>query len=427
MWNKLASSLGLPGSGEGFRRYFFNTGWLAGLQFFSLLTSFFIGAWVARSLGPGQYGLFSYSLSFAGLFSLLAGLGVDSIIYRDLVRRPEKSRELLGSGLAIKLWSGLGAWLAASGLAWFYIPSGIGRLIVSLVSFSYVVGAFNIIDLLFKARVESKYSAQSQVFAIVVASLLKIVFIITGAGLAWLAAIYLLESVFLAAALLLSYRRRRLNLGWWRPDSKLTKYLLKSSWPLLLSGLSAFALLKVDQVMIGAYLGETAVGLYAAAAKLSEVWYFIPGIICSSLFPSIIQARANNTDLYRQRIAYLYWLLFILGVLIAFLLSGAAGFLVNLLFGESFVGATPIAAIYAWSTIGWFLAGGLWYKLMAENRLKLLFFSSAFLLSANVILNTFFIQRSGIMGAAWATVISYSLIVIFIIHSRYHENSSSGN
>ena len=46
--------------------------------------------------------------------------------------------------------------------------------------------------------------------------------------------------------------------------------------------------MKIDQVMIKEMLGAEAVGQYAAAVRLSEVWYFIPIIIASSLFPAIV-------------------------------------------------------------------------------------------------------------------------------------------
>lgn len=427
MLGKIIASLGVSGSGAGFRRYFFNTSWLAGGQMISLLISFFIGALVARNLGPGQYGLFSYSLSFAGLFSLLAGLGIDGIIARDLVKTPEKTSELLGSGLVIKIISGLAAWFSASLVAWFFIPSGEGRILVSLIAFSYVIGAFNIIDTLFRARVESKYSVQAQVTAILASSILKIIFILSEASLTWLALIYVLESLVLAAALAAAYWRRKLSIGKWPVSRTLVRKLLASSWPLLLSGLSTFMLLKIDQVMLGSYLNEVAIGLYAAAAKLSEAWYFIPGVICSSLFPAIINAKQTDSQLYNKRINRLYGLLLVLAVLIALVLSGGANFLVNWLFGESFLGAAPVASIYAWSIIGWFLAAGLWHQLMAENRLKLLIWSSVLPLAANVALNLILIPRSGIIGAAWATVISYSMIIILIIYSRLNEGPFSHN
>ncbi len=58
--------------------------------------------------------------------------------------------------------------------------------------------------------------------------------------------------------------------------------------------------LKTDQIMLGEMSGLTEVGLYAAAAKLSEVWYFLPGLICSVIFPAILRARERSQRDYHQ-------------------------------------------------------------------------------------------------------------------------------
>ena len=89
---------------EGFRRYFSNTGWLFAGQMVFLLLSFFIGAWIARYLGPEEYGLVSFVVAFAGLFSFFSALGVDGIVNRELVSHPEKRDELLGTNFRMRLW-----------------------------------------------------------------------------------------------------------------------------------------------------------------------------------------------------------------------------------------------------------------------------------------------------------------------------------
>ena len=85
----------------GFRRYFTNTGWMFFGQMFSLLISFFIGAWIARYLGPQNFGVLSFSMSFAGLFSFIAsrivirvstGIESASPSQSSQARRPESSR-----------------------------------------------------------------------------------------------------------------------------------------------------------------------------------------------------------------------------------------------------------------------------------------------------------------------------------------------
>ena len=87
----------------GFRKYFKNTGWMFLGQMASLVVSFFVGVWIARYLGPDNYGSFNYAIAYAGLFSFIASLGIDGILSRDLVANPEKRDELLGTAFLLKL------------------------------------------------------------------------------------------------------------------------------------------------------------------------------------------------------------------------------------------------------------------------------------------------------------------------------------
>src|SRR5574344_2906955 len=86
---------------DGFKRYFANIGWMFFGQMFSLLVSFFIGAWLARYLGPENYGIFNYAIAFAGLFVFVAPLGVDAILNRDLVAHPEQRDKLMGTAFIL--------------------------------------------------------------------------------------------------------------------------------------------------------------------------------------------------------------------------------------------------------------------------------------------------------------------------------------
>ncbi|MGC8715255.1 MAG: oligosaccharide flippase family protein, partial [Leptodesmis sp.] len=87
---------------SGFRKYTFNTAWLFADQFIRMLAGFFVGVWVARYLGPENYGILSYSLAFVALFQGIAKLGLDGIVVRELVKFPEKRDELLGTSFWLK-------------------------------------------------------------------------------------------------------------------------------------------------------------------------------------------------------------------------------------------------------------------------------------------------------------------------------------
>jgi len=59
---------------QGFKKYFFNTGWLMLDKIARLILGLFVGVWVARYLGPANYGVLSFALSFVGLFGAFGKL-----------------------------------------------------------------------------------------------------------------------------------------------------------------------------------------------------------------------------------------------------------------------------------------------------------------------------------------------------------------
>jgi PST family polysaccharide transporter len=91
-----------------------NAAWLVAERFMRLVLGVFVGAWVARYLGPSQFGQLSYVLAFLAFFQAVAGLGIDSIIVRDLARNPEIAGEILGSTIVMRTVAGLMGWFAAT-------------------------------------------------------------------------------------------------------------------------------------------------------------------------------------------------------------------------------------------------------------------------------------------------------------------------
>ena len=86
----------------GFLKYFANTSWLLGERVLRMVVSLFVGIYVARYLGPERFGLLSYSLSFAWLFSALLDLGNREIIVKELLKHPEKRDLILGSAISLR-------------------------------------------------------------------------------------------------------------------------------------------------------------------------------------------------------------------------------------------------------------------------------------------------------------------------------------
>ena len=202
---------------------------------------------------------------------------------------------------------------------------------------------------------------------------------------------------------------KKLSIKQWYFDRTIAVNLLRDSWPLILSSFVTTVYLKVDQVMIESFLGNDAVGQYAAAARLSEAWYFIPTIIVTSLFPAIINAKEIDKQLYHARIKMLYQLMVVLALAIAIPITFIGDWLIRLLYGEAYNQSGEVLTIHIWSALFLFLlvASGKW--MIAENYVKQALFRNTAGVLNNIVLNIYFLDKYGIVGAAYATLIYYAV------------------
>jgi len=234
-------------------------------------------------------------------------------------------------------------------------------------------------------------------------------------GLIYFAAVMVVESVILAIVLIIMYTKQKLNIFNWKIKFDLAKRLLKDSWPLILSGIAISIYMRIDQVMIKEMVDTKGVGNYAVAVRLSEVWYFIPMAITSSVFPAIINAKKIGEKLYYARLQKLYDLMTWLAVGIALPITFLANDIIRLLFGIQFQDAAGVLRIYIWAGIFVFLGVVSSQYLIAENYTKISFLRTFVGMIVNVILNIILIPKYGINGAAIATLVSFFLATFFIV------------
>ena len=399
---------------EGFRRYFKNTGWMMFGRVASIMVSFFVGAYIARYLGPDRFGLMNYAISFASIFLFLSGLGIDSILVRELVVNKQDKNKLLGTGFIIKLVSSFAA-VIVTGIAAFIVNKDFfTNVLIICFSFFVIFQSFNAIDLYLQAKVWSKKAVIIQVIVLLVSTILKLSFIYLNLGILPFVLVYVVEHFITAVGLIIIYQKND-NIFSWNFDKSIAKNLLTSSWPLILASVSASIYLRIDQVLIKFFMNDSAVGIYSVAVKLSEVWYFIPGLICASLFPAILNAKKTNDAIYESRLKKLYSLLFYLSFILIVITMILAKPIIYLLFGSQYLSALIPLQIYAWSNIGVFWSAAVNQYLISENYTKISFLVNFFGMILNIILNIILIPKLGISGAAIATLISYLFSAFSIV------------
>jgi O-antigen/teichoic acid export membrane protein len=398
---------------KGVQKYFFNTSWLFLEQVSRILASLLVGIWVIRYLGPEQYGLLAYAASFVGLFAIIAPLGLDGIVVRELVKDESKRDKLLGSAFVLKL-SGACIVLLLLAIAVKIIPNDVEtNIYIFIIASSSIFQSFNVINFYFQSRVLSKFVSITNTISLIIISSIKISLVLFQAPLIYFVYILLLDAIILAFGYLYFYSYKKLSIRKWAFDKQVAFSLLKDSWPLMLSSVMGMVYYKIDQVMLKQMLDNKAVGLYAAAAKLSEAWYFIPIIISSSFFPAIVSAKKQSTEKTNSRIKFLLGVTAWISLLIALVITFLAKELIGFLYGEKYIQSVTVLMIHVWA--GLFVSlgvvSGKW--LLVENLVKIALWRNLLGVISNVIINLLLIPRYGIVGAALATLISYSISAFF--------------
>lgn len=389
-----------------------NSAWLLLERGITLGLHFIVGILIARYLGPEAFGSLSYAIAFVSLLAVIPYLGLASTVVQELVNDQGGQSEIIGTVVWAKMAAAVAAIALGILVATLVVDEPRDRMLILLASFSILFDVGAAIRLLFEARTDVRQVALVSIGATATASLARIVAVIAMAPLWVFAALITAQSALAAAGYLVAYRRahrgKKFPFRWER-----AKQLLGKSWPLIVSSGAAVLYLKIDQVMLGQMLGMSAVGTYEVAARLSEVWYFLPTAVAASIFPRLVELRSSDPDRYRRRIKeslrYLFWL----SLVIAVPVSLAAPFLVVLFFGEPFREAGAILAIHVWACPAVFMGMAIEKWFVAENLLKYLIARQLVAAALNVGLNLLLIPLYGGVGAAVATVISYTFAYYF--------------
>ncbi len=400
---------------QGFMKYFKNTSWLFGEKILRMVLGLFVGIWVARYLGPEQFGLFSYAQSFVGLFTAFATLGLDGIVVRELVKDEARRDELIGTAFWLKFIGAIVVLFILGIAVNFKSNDHATNIIVFIIASATVFQAFNVVDFYFQAKVMSKYIVFANVISLLLSSIVKIVLILNQAPLVAFAWTVLFDSFVLACGFIYYYIKNNSkfkiqNLTF---NKSVAIELLRDSWPLILSSVVIAIYMKIDQVMIMEMMDAQAVGQYAAALRISELWYFIPMVISSSLFPAIINAKAQSEELYYARLQKLYDLMVWMAIAIALPMTFLSDWVVEIRYGGQYNQAGSVLMIHIWAGVFVFLgvASGKWFT--AENLQMLLFWRTFYGMLINVILNLLLIPKYGIQGAAVATLVSQAIAAYF--------------
>ena len=382
-----------------------NSGWLLADRLVrgggSLVLMVLIGRW----LGPRSFGLYSYALAMTALFAPIASLGLEGIVVRNLVLNPEKSGKTLTEALFLRILGGLTA--LALLFPTLLLQRGERRealVIVLLLGGAYLFQAWDVLDHWFQSRVQSRYAAWVRMPVFLLGGTLKGFLAYRGGSLALLAGVALLEALAGALGLWLVYRFLHGPALFSEFSLSGAGALLRDSWPLVLSGILVLSFLKIDQVMLGTMASMSALGIYASAVRLVELWNLLPQVVLPSVYPTLVKRRGEDPGSYRRTLQRLFSLFAGFSLVAVAVNTLLAPILVKGLFGKDFTEAALPLSVLSLATLFHFTSAVRGQILLIEN--KTIYHTLFGLIGIFVLvgMNLWLIPLFGPVGAAAANV-----------------------
>ncbi|MFS7222564.1 flippase [Rahnella inusitata] len=381
--------------------------WLSSDSIIRLGLGFIISVWLARYLGPDDFGLYNYAYAMIAIYSAIASLGMNGVVVRELVKADTEKNVLLGTSFFLQIIGSLVASVFVISTTMILRPHEWNLVLIVLVMLpSVLIRSSDVVKYFFESVVSAKFTVISQNIAFVISSLLKILMIFNNGSYLMIGFTVTIEALITALLLFYFYKLKHKHFSW-KVDFQEAKRLLSLSWPLIISGVALMLYMRIDQVMIGNMIGNAAVGIYSVAVKMVEVWYFIPVAIVSSVFPKIIKIKEVSELQYNERLQLLYDVLVVVSVSLAIFVSLFADYIISFFYDIQYIESSRLIKMYSWVCIFYFLssASGRWY--INEGLQKYALNRNLIGLLIGIFLNYILIPKYGMDGSVYATLIAY--------------------
>ena len=405
------------------RKIIRNVFWAVIGKVITLFSTLIVGIFVARYLGPKQYGLMNYVISIASLFTVFATFGSSEIIIRELSKKEKPKEVVLGSAMALRMGLAILCFISIVSYLFFSGETTETSTLILIYSSSIFFSCSEVIRFYFTSIVDNEYIVKSEIFRTIIGAIVKIILLFCKAPLIAFVFALAFDFLLLASGYIVVYRKKIGPICQWNIDFKFVKTLLTTSFPLLISSTAVIIYQRIDQVMIAKMLDNEFVGYFSTAMSFVNVLAFIPITIMQTTSPILVEYWKNDKLKYEQEsqriIGATTWLLIILCSIVALLSSP----IINYTYGASYTDAIPVLQILVFKVVGIAIINLSGQLIIIENIHQLAFIRNILSCVICIICNYYFIPRWGIIGSAWATIITvfFTGEVANIFIPKYHH------
>lgn len=384
-----------------------NVVWAMTGKIVNMAGALLVGILVARYLGPSQYGLMNYIISYVTLFTVISSFGMDNIEIRELAKANGDEKYILGTCFGIRCGFSIIAYILISLSLFFFKADRYTTIMILTYSSVLFMQNFNIIRNYFFSIVENRYVVQTEISRTILGAIIKVVLLLMKAPLEYFIFATVFDTILIASGYFLSYKKKVGAILEWKFDKKRVPFIVKESFPLVLSGAAVIIYQKIDQVMIGNMIDKSSVGYFATACKFVDLILFIPTILTQTIVPLLIKEKQTMFPKeFRERKIQFIGVVTWISIIFAIIYTLFGYWFVSLTYGEKYLMAVPVLHIMAWKTVGMALSSSSGQIIIMEGLQKWSVLRNIVGCVVCIVLNMLIIPHYGIVGSAWVTIIT---------------------
>jgi O-antigen/teichoic acid export membrane protein len=381
------------------------------------LVSFVLILVISRSLGVDGLGKYSLILSYFGIFSTVASLGLADLVVREAARRPQDTHRLFANAAVFGAVSSIAAML---GMNVVVVGLNYEREIVvaSFVCSLALAASTGVLyaEAIFRAKERAEYVALCYVVENAIRVALCILLLWKGFGI--VALFYAFTGTRLMGALLMYVLYLRfLGRPAWKQDRQVWKLLAGQAATFASIAIFSTVHLSVDQIMLSKLKSIEAVGIYSAADRLLTICKTMPAAFAAAMLPFLTKAHAQGAAqlqaLVKKSVGYV--MLTALPVVVGTAIL--ADHFIELIYGAKFVYAGPVLRLHIVSLIPFSLVLLLAQTLIATDNQAADLKINIVAACMNVILNLVFIPPLGVIGSVLATLVT--IVAFYFLQNVY--------
>ncbi|WP_413732885.1 flippase [Sodalis sp. RH20] len=380
--------------------------------------------YIARYLGPENFGTLSYLVSIIALILPFIQLGSDNVLFNRIAKKPHSGMNLMAASLRIKFL--LFIIFSAGLLFWAYYSVPRQHFYILLI---LLLGTFftlrDIYKLYYDATLASKVN-------LIINNTVLVIFVLANLLFAWLQLSLIWFAVSLAGRSFVPYIVRRVlfyrhqqakGIHYKRKlKAKYSRfyniYLLKVGLPLAISSLAIVIYTRIDQIMLAKFIGYHAVGIYSAALAISGGWVLVPMALITSFMSTIASERDAKRAADRVRMLYMVTLVVCAPVII--IIGFFSHDIIQLIYGAAYKDSASILLICALTSLCSVLGTISYRIILMHSGYHFVALKMPVIALLNIALNYHFIPLFGIKGAALSTLLS-EVLSLFVLNALFKK------